>query len=71
MRHYNPPNFRHYSTNEIMAEEMDIMNDHIGATTQSGEDQNEWHICGPIHIRAAHGYWHIRDSKYRIANKLP
>jgi len=47
------------------------MNDYIGATTQSGEDQNEWHISGPIHIRVAWGYWHICGSKYRTANKLP
>jgi len=47
------------------------MNDYIGATTQSGEDQNEWLISGPTHRSAARGYWHIRGSMYRISNKLP
>jgi len=47
------------------------MNDYIGATTQSGEDQNEWHISGPIHRRVARSYWQIRGSTYRIANKVP
>jgi hypothetical protein len=40
---------------DSIAEEKDIMNDYIGATTQSREDQNEWLISGPTHRSAAWG----------------
>jgi len=38
------------------------MKDYIGANIHGGQDQNEWHISGPIQSRVAWGYRHIRGS---------
>jgi len=45
-----------FNKSDSITGERDVMNDYIGAITQSGEDQNEWHNSGPIHRRVARSY---------------
>jgi hypothetical protein len=56
---------------DSITEKRDIMSDYKGATTQSGEDQNKWHISSPIHRMVDQSYWYVCGPMCRIANKAP